>query len=756
MESDDKSKNLVNLIVAISILISLLSGLNQIKGFFSKISLPTAILSVLIAISVAVALPAQLRKKIPKDGTILRMSFRVFSILFAILILVVGVGPFLVKYQIATQAKSEGMDLIDLHRCGPALYRLNLATAYFGDLGFDKRAVESKLNLIQAYVGLGDWAKAEDLIKEVEISVFLDAHLQGKLYGIRGNMAYERGEFEQAEHLYQIALQTVEPRSQVHASVLQNQAVLWAGKGSPYRDRVLVNYQQAWDIFQELEDELGLAQLLVNEGNLYENDPQQARELYERALSKAEKIQDPYLLGSITMNIGVTYFTQGDLDQAEELYNQARLKFEEAADLLGQAEVLVNLATVEYNKGYSELARQYLQASESYLRNIDLESEQTHVRKVAQIRTFQADIYDSFGESEDAEDLYIEALALYSQHPDPLREATARVNYGGLLLRLNRGQEAFNEIGRAREILEAYGGEGPQQSLGVLYNNLGYAYQNIGDLTNAQKYYEEALQVFEALEDRLSCARVRENLGIIQIWQGGNGEEDLLYALQIYRELGNQDDEVKSLYNLYCVYTSSGDPSAPSMVEEILELLENYSIDQETEARILFGILIPDIADQVDLIVYRERLLQLKLFYEERDEPIGLGRSLLKLANVEQILGNYQRMLEYAKNAEAYADYIPLPLRFSFHTDLGFFLVSDDPENGIDHFFEAFDLAGSISVEQQRYLAILIECFISINKDIIDSEKYHMKAQRILDTADDAYILSMFQMIVDHLNSAGG
>jgi len=58
-----------------------------------------------------------------------------------------------------------------------------------------------------------------------------------------------------------------------------------------------------------------------------------------------------------------------------------------------------------------------------------------------------------------------------------------------------------------------------------------------------------------------------------------------------------------------------------------LELLENYSIDQETEAGILFGIIVQDIGSQAELITYRERLMQLKIFYEQPNEPIGLGHS---------------------------------------------------------------------------------------------------------------------------------
>lgn len=748
-----KSMNIAALVLIISLFLSLLSGLNQVAGFFSRVSLATAILSGVLAIIIAVTFPELLRRKRPSGEKILKMSFRVFCILLAVVILVVGVGPFLGKFWIATQAKSQGSEFVDRHLYAPARIYLARATHYFEDLGFSKRAVESKLILSQVYAGLGDRARAEELIQEIEDSGFLDTHQQGKLYTIRGIIAYEWGEFEQAEHFYQLAHQTIEPRSQVQAILLQNQAVLWAGKGAPFRERVLDNYRRAREIYQELNDEIGLVHVLINEGNLYENDPHKARTLYEQAQSEAEKIQDPYLIGTIAMNIGVTYRQQGDLEQAEKFYNQARWKFEEAADFLGQAQVLVNLAVMESVRGHMELARQHVQASEAYLRNIDLDSEQVQIREVAQIRTFQADIYDSFGESEAAESYYEEALTIFTRYPDPLREAKTRVNYGGLLLRLNRGQEALQQIGRAREILEAYSGEGPHQSLAVLYNNLGRAYQDMGDFDNALNYYGKAMQIFEDLEELFLHAQARENKGIVRIWLGDDrGLEDILEALKIYRELENRDHEAQTLFNLYSLYGAWGEPSAVNMVPEILELLNNYNIDQETEAGILFGILVQDIGSQAELITYRERLLQLKMFYEQRDEPIGLGRSLLKLANIEQFLGNFSKMIEYAREAEVYAEYIPLPLRMSFHTDLGFFLVQEYPEDGIDHFLEAFDLAHGISIDQQRNLAIVIQTYLLIYADEVDRDKYRIKSQEVLRTVDDTGIQSMFKELIDVLS----
>ncbi len=150
----------------------------------------------------------------------------------------------------------------------------------------------------------------------------------------------------------------------------------------------------------------------------------------------------------------------------------------------------MSLAVLEQARGRMELARQHLISSEAYLRNIDQAFEQIPPRIQAQMLTSKADIHDSFGESEEAERLYKEALSIYELHPDPLQEASTLVNSAGLYARLNRNREARKLLERAREIAEGFADQEPRQLLGVLYNNLGRTYQDISENDVALSYYQ--------------------------------------------------------------------------------------------------------------------------------------------------------------------------------------------------------------------------------------------------------------------------
>jgi tetratricopeptide (TPR) repeat protein len=750
---------LILLIVAVPIIVSALSGLNSLFGFFSTMSLSTAALSAVLAVAIAAFLPTVLRNKWPEGETPPETSvLRATSLLLGIAILAVGVGPFLFKWQTASQAKTSGAELLNLRRYGPAQARLERAARYFEDIGLYGQSIDAKLDLIQAYVGIGDVAGAEERMDELEKSGALDDHTSGRLHGLRGNLAYQLGEFEQAEREYQLARQAVNPGTAALAAVLQNQAVLWSGKGAPFRDRVLDNLQQARAIYQELGDGIGLANLSINEGTLLENDPEGARALFERAQAEAAAVQDPLLLGTIELNVGFTYRQEGALEEAEDAYNRARMQFEEAADLLGQAQVELNLAVVEQVRGNLELARQHLNSSEAYLRSVDRETAQVPPRSQAQILAFQADIHDSYGESDQAEIRYKEALAIYAKHPDPLQEAETLVNYAGLLARLNRGEEARELSERARELAEGFADEGPHELVAVLYNNLARTYQDIGEYDVALSYYEQSKNVSEALGERLMYAQAVENIGVIYGFSGDyvGALDNLTEALAIYREFENRDREVQTLFNLYAIYTALGDPSASETVSQLLALLQEYNIDREVESGVLFGILTADIAETSDLIAYRERLQQLRRFYEGLNEPIGLGRSHHKLAGVEQLLGNTDEMVRHAREAEKYVDEIPLPLRFTIHSDLGFFLLTDSPEDGLDHFNKAFDLAEGFGVAQQRTLAMIINLFTTTHAQEIDCASHLQRARAVVSRTDDAEIRAQFQGIIDVLSPICG
>lgn len=741
------------LALAGSLLVALLSGVNQVAGFFGRVSIPTALLSLVLALVVAAFFPTLLHRSWSTGSVPLRLTPRTLSLAVAAAIVLTGVVPLGVKLGLAWQARHEGSLAADLHRPGRAIALLGRAARYYTDLGLPGRAARVRVPLALAYVDAGEFDKADALIGELERGAENDASLRGRLFLVRAIAAQKRGELERAERFYLLGHDAIEAGSRDEAVLLQNEAALWLVKGAS-RDRVLDALHRARDIYTRLDDRSGLAQLLINEGDLYESEPDKARALYEQARRLAEASGDALLLGTATLNIGLTYRQQGDYEQAEQHYQVAEKYFRQAAHTLGLVQVEINRGALESARGRDAVARQHVISAEAMLRELTPESRRYFAREIAQLRTFQADLLVNLGESQAAETRYHEALELYGRFPDPLHEANARVNYGGLLLRLNRAQEARNAFQSAREVLRSVGGGQQSEALGVVLNNIAEAYVRAGDSTSALPAYQEALHVFQALGERYRIAQVTENIALIRIREKGDpgGREMLHQALAIYREIGNHDHEVQTLFNLYASDPTRSDKQGRAAVREILALLDAHQIDQRIQAGVLFGILVQDIGTQQELITYRERLRQLKNFYEQRHTREGIGRALLRLAGVEQRLGNPSSMRALAAEAAEYAKDIPLPARISFHSDLGFYLFDpSDPEPGLDQFWSAFDLSAAASVEHQRMILTTIGAMLAQAGPKLDRDKQRNKLRAVRDNSSDAGLRSMADTLMSRL-----
>lgn len=748
---------IVLLATAAALFISLLSGINQIAGFFGKINIASALFSVVLAGVVAFAFPVLLRKQFPTGEKILKLSYQKFSLLFALLVMLLGLVPFFGKLGLAMEARAEGNQYLDASQYARAKVDLDRAARYYTDLGFTLQATDTKLTWIQTIANIGNPEQAEQMLKDLNLSGQLNQSLQGKLNVIQGNIAYLQGDFENTERFYQLAHQNIEPASLDEAILLQNEAVVWILKGGVYRERAKANLDQALTIYRTEGDLTGEAFIMLNQSTLVMNEPVKARQILEDALAlvRSFEIANPSLEATILLNIGFINKKMGMLDQAEQNYQEALQKFEQAADFLSISEVLVNQAQLDWDRGKNELARQKLQSAEAYLNKLDLEGELTNPRKVASIRTFQGDIYDSLGESAASESYYQAALTIYQEHPAPLQEAQAQANYGSLLIRLGRDVDAESLLRRAMEILTNYSTLDTQEQQGNLFMNLGELQKRAGNISQAMDYYRKAEAIYEEIQNPLRQAEVFENEGVILEFQGAYGEALSLFqqAEEVYRLYENMDHLVKNLYNQFTIYVTTHDDSKMEMVlDEIFSILQSENIDQTTKSPILLGFYPEDFSTRGDLIIYREQVLNLRDFYQERQETGIMAQCLIKLGLIELKLGHQDEMVVYAKEAEPYLEQIPeIQQKMVAHQDIGLLLLIDNPETGIDHYFAAFDLAESVNPDHQLFLAQQIQTYLTLGLNFIDRQKYIDRSQAVLENSPDPAIRAIFEQIMETL-----
>lgn len=87
-------------------------------------------------------------------------------------------------------------------------------------------------------------------------------------------------------------------------------------------------------------------------------------------------------------------------------------------------------------------------------------------------------------------------------------------------------------------------------------NNIGYAYYNKGDLSNALKHHKKALDLWKALKNSTGTGQALNNLGVVYR-QLGEYKKSLRYfteALEIYKEEGDEQPIATTYNNLGGIY----------------------------------------------------------------------------------------------------------------------------------------------------------------------------------------------------------
>jgi tetratricopeptide (TPR) repeat protein len=168
------------------------------------------------------------------------------------------------------------------------------------------------------------------------------------------------------------------------------------------------------------------------------------------------------------------------------------------------------------------------------------------------------------------------ALAACRKLQPPNRPLEARIlgRLGSIHVAQHRWPKAVEYYTQAVEVA----GEVKDLSrVGKMYNDLGIAYEHLGDLARSRAYAQKAITIHELLHDRLSVARAENNLGLVFMRQGDleQAREHLNRSLSICDEVGVQVGKSHVLLSLAELDLIGRDPDgARRRVEEALELAE--------------------------------------------------------------------------------------------------------------------------------------------------------------------------------------
>ena len=223
---------------------------------------------------------------------------------------------------------------------------------------------------------------------------------------------------------------------------------------------------------------------------------------------------------------------------AESLMNQGRLR--ESAELLQdraprpewEARRLVGIAFIDFRNHKEDAARKALDAVEAF-HPIDAPV------VAGQAELIRGMIYLRANDATRAEACFRRVLQAVSG-TGSLVELQALIDLGVAYLNAYRNDEAVLVLDRAHVLAQRSGMQGITL---LAYSNLGFGYQQLGDLDRSMQYLKDAEAIEEKLGDRVNLLRTLVSMGETALQMGDDGTaEKLLERAKGLASAGDDDE----------------------------------------------------------------------------------------------------------------------------------------------------------------------------------------------------------------------
>jgi tetratricopeptide (TPR) repeat protein len=209
------------------------------------------------------------------------------------------------------------------------------------------------------------------------------------------------------------------------------------------------------------------------------------------AIESAKNIENKGLIAALSGNLGLIYYTRGDLDQAETMFKKSLDISEELGNKLWMANQYGNLGNLYYTKDDLD------KAETMYLKSIKIE----------------------------------EALG---------HEEGRAVDYCNLgSLHYIRGNLKQAEV-MYQKSLEIYKALGRKEGMASVYGNLGNIYWSGGDMDQAETMFKKSLEINQALRRKEGMANQYGNLGNLYYTKGDMEQAETMYreSLSLFKQIG--------------------------------------------------------------------------------------------------------------------------------------------------------------------------------------------------------------------------
>lgn len=318
-------------------------------------------------------------------------------------------------------------------------------------------------------------------------------------------LAVQYGEYEKARHLItSLKIPEQEKQKQAEFFMLEGKLALLSNQ----YERSIQKYQQAAQLYSELDDKRGLAGAYNNLGIIAHEQWQteSGREYFEQAQMLGQNHSDENLNVIIRMNLGIVYLIQGEAVKAGEL-------FESLIDRIGTENKYQRLLLLSNQGLAARDAREYSRAQRSLEEALTIARELEDQRQIGIVTFDLAEVSVLSGEYDAGNELLLTAFTIFSNLHDAVRLADTYRVFGMLHTRQGYYELAESEF---RISLRVNKEKGNTLNLAETYRAYSELAAAQGNTRNQIEYLRKALSFFQSMQATRRIEQIRKKLDGIE------------------------------------------------------------------------------------------------------------------------------------------------------------------------------------------------------------------------------------------------
>ncbi len=333
--------------------------------------------------------------------------------------------------------------------------------------------------------------------------------------------------------------------------------------------------------------------------------------------------------------------------------------------------------------------------------------------------------------------------------------ATAYVNKGNASIILGDYPNALKYFKTAqlefRKVLKEDSSKKAKSGLARAYASSGVVYSEQSNQILALKNYEEALQLYQEIDEQANVSKALNNIGIIYKSQLNYPKalEYLKKASKIQTETGEKNAAV-TLTNVGAIYFETGqNKNAILYYNKAKKLFENT--DNTRGYALLCNYLGDYYREEKDLKLANDYYTKSLNLYEELQNKFGASLSLYNIAGLLQDQKKYKEAMPFAEKSLAYAKEIGV-LDQTYHSEKilsELYEALNDPKAALEHYKNYVQARDSIINETTSQKFALAEVNYEYRKkEALLSEKNKRQIQFVIFSILGALLLIALILVI--------